>query len=70
MFTGPEDGWAFGTSSSREALYYVTHDGGASWAPAHLTGGEFPYTTTVAVAGGAAWAIGNRCASGGPARTP
>jgi photosystem II stability/assembly factor-like uncharacterized protein len=65
VFTGPEDGWAFGTSASREALYYVTHDGGGSWTPAHLTGGQFPYTTTVAVAGGAAWAIGNRCPSGG-----
>lgn len=65
VFAGPEDGWAFGTSASREALYYVTHDGGASWAPAHLTGGQFPYTTTVAVAGGTAWAIGNRCPNGG-----
>jgi photosystem II stability/assembly factor-like uncharacterized protein len=65
VFTGPPDGWAFGTSSSGEALYYVTHDGAASWAPAHLTGGQFPYTTTVAVTGGTAWAIGNRCANGG-----
>jgi photosystem II stability/assembly factor-like uncharacterized protein len=65
VFSGPEDGWAFGTSAAREALYYVTHDGGASWAPAHLTGGEFPYTTALAVAGGSVWAIGNHCASGG-----
>jgi photosystem II stability/assembly factor-like uncharacterized protein len=66
LFAGPKDGWAFGVSASREALYYVTHDGGASWTPAHLTGGQTPYTTTVAVAGGAAWAIGNHCQSGGP----
>jgi photosystem II stability/assembly factor-like uncharacterized protein len=65
VFSGLENGWAFGDSASREALYYVTHDGGVSWAPAHLTGGQFPYTTTVAVAGGVAWAVGNRCVSGG-----
>lgn len=65
VFTGSKDGWAFGVSASREALYYVTHDSGTSWAPAHLTGGQFPYTTTVAVAGGTAWAIGNHCPSGG-----
>jgi photosystem II stability/assembly factor-like uncharacterized protein len=65
VFTGTQDGWAFGTSASREAFYYVTHDGGTSWAPAHLTGGQFPYTTSVAVADGVAWAIGNRCPSGG-----
>ena len=64
VFTGPEDGWAFGTSASGEALYYVTHDGGNSWAPAHLTGGQFPYTTSVAVAAGTTWAIGNRCTTG------
>jgi photosystem II stability/assembly factor-like uncharacterized protein len=65
VFTGTEDGWAFGTSASREALFYVTHDGGASWAPAHLSGGQFPYTTSVAVAGRVAWTIGNRCPSDG-----
>ena len=31
VFTGPDDGWAFGTSASGEALYYVTHNGGAAW---------------------------------------
>jgi photosystem II stability/assembly factor-like uncharacterized protein len=64
VFTGVRDGWAFGVSASREALYYVTHDGGTSWTPAHLTGNEIAYTTPVAVADGTAWAIGNHCSSG------
>ena len=59
MFADAKDGWAFGVS--QVARYYVTHDGGASWRPARLTDGQIAYTTPLAVAGGAVWAVGNQC---------
>jgi photosystem II stability/assembly factor-like uncharacterized protein len=62
-FTNGKDGWAFGTSASREALYYVSHDGGVSWTPAQLDGGPSAYTTSPAVADGVVWAIGTSCAT-------
>lgn len=65
VFADANDGWSFGTSASGSALYYVTHDGGASWTPARLLGDQFAYTTDVAIARGTAWAIGNRCSRAG-----
>jgi hypothetical protein len=56
------DGWAQGVSAARAAGFYVTHDGGRTWASApsaspSLGGGH------VSVAGGEVWSVGERCAA-------
>jgi hypothetical protein len=63
LFANGRDGWSAGVSAAHKPEYYVSHDAGRTWAPAHLPDGERPYPTGLAVAGGTAWAVGFHCAN-------
>jgi photosystem II stability/assembly factor-like uncharacterized protein len=69
VFANARDGWGAGMTAAYRSAYYVTHDAGRTWAPVHLPDGERPYTTAMAVAGGAAWAVGFKCPTRESCRT-
>ena len=68
VFDSSRDGWTQGVDPNRTLRFYVSHDGGRTWAPAQSSAAADSVDGDVSVAGRAVWAVGTGSCGGGSCR--